>query len=249
MRSLRSLSVAGAALMVVAMHAGARAEYVLGVYGGWNGTHNSDVRFTDPDTDWTVQNIPWLGLPFTADGAAPYYGARFTYWMESKPHWGFMLDYTHAKVRADPSATVNYGGTIDGAPFSGSDQVGNLFDMLEFTDGISLLTLNAMYRFEPIGRLQPYVGAGLGLNIPHVEVEGNGGSVPFDRTFDYELGGPAAQLLAGVDFRITDNLSLFTEYKFSWAGVNAPLTDGYRVHTNLLTHHILAGISLTFGGD
>jgi lipid A oxidase len=226
----------------------AAGEFQVGVYGGWNGTHNSDVTFTDPDTNWTLQNVPWLGLSFTFDGEAPYYGARVTYWPDSLPNWGFMVDLTHAKVRADPNAMVNHSGTIDGGAIPASPaSIGSMFDLLEFTDGFTLLTVNGIYRFEPMGRFQPYLGAGLGINIPHVEVDGAGG-VPFARTFDYEFGGMAAQVLAGVDVRLTEHFSLFSEYKFSWAGINAPMVDGYRIHTNLFTHHVLLGASVRFGG-
>jgi lipid A oxidase len=236
--------VVGLAAMTAA-NPSAAGEFQVGVYGGWNGTHNSDVTFTGPGTDWTVQSVPWDGLSFTFDGAAPYYGARVTYWPDSLPNWGFMFDLTHAKVRAVPDATVSYSGTFG----NGSAPISNLFDRLEFTDGFTMLTVNGMYRFEPMGRFQPYVGAGLGINVPHVEVEGNGGTVPFNRTFDYEFGGAAAQLLAGVDVAVTRHISLFTEYKFSWAGINAPMVDGHRIHTNLFTHHFLVGASATFGGD
>jgi lipid A oxidase len=123
-----------------------------------------------------------------------------------------------------------------------------LFNVLEFTDGFTLLTLNGLYRFEPMDRFQPYLGAGLGINIPHVEV--TGASVTLPTTFEYTYGGLAAQILGGVDVKLTKHFSLFTEYKFSWAGINAPLSDpAYRIHTNLFTHHFLVGASATFGGD
>jgi lipid A oxidase len=225
-------------------HSAQASEFSLGVYGGWNGSFNSDVRFTDPDTDWTVNSVPWQGLSFLGDGGAPYYGVRGTWW--SDQNWGVMLDFTHAKVRADPNATVNYGGVLDGGNNSGSGPVSGLFDLLEFTDGINILTINGMYRFRPVGHFRPYVGAGIGINVPHVEVESPGGS-PFPRTFAYEYGGFAAQALAGVEVPVGEHFSLFGEYKLSWAGVNAPMEGGYRIHTDIITNHILAGVSVRFG--
>jgi lipid A oxidase len=222
-------------------------EFQIGVYGGWNGSHDSDVNFTGPGTDLTFQSVPWDGLSFTFDGEAPYYGARFTYWPDALPNWGFMFDLTHAKVRAKEGATVTYSGTA-----SGSDQIGHIFDRLEFTDGFTLLTVNGMYRFEPMDRFRPYVGAGLGINIPHVEVTGAGGGPAsgLPTTFEYTYGGLAAQALAGVDIKLTKHISLFTEYKFSWAGVNAPLSDpAYRIRTDLFTHHVLVGASVNWGGS
>jgi lipid A oxidase len=162
-----------------------------------------------------------------------------------------MLDFTHAKVRATPSAVVNHSGTLPGGPPPSPTPISSMFDVLEFTDGIGLLTLNGLYRFEPIGRFQPYVGAGIGINIPHVEVTTHGGGgVTLPTTFQYAFGGAAAQVLAGADIRLTKHWSAFAEYKLSWAGVNAPLASGgYRIHTNLITNHILAGVALHFGGN
>jgi lipid A oxidase len=244
------VSAVGIGIAALLVAAPARAEFQIGLYGGWNGTHNSDVTFTGPGTNWTVQSVPWDGLPFTFDGAAPYYGARVIYWPDSMPHWGLMFDLTHAKVRAKADATVNYSGTINGNPVNGTDQIGNIFDRLEFTDGFTMLTVNSMYRFEPLGRFQPYVGAGAGISIPHVEVTGAGVASGLPTTFDYAYGGFAAQVLAGVDIEVTRHFSLFTEYKFSWAGINAPLSDSaYRIHTDLFTHHVLFGASVRFGGN
>lgn len=236
----------GIGLAALSANSASSGELQIGVYGGWNGSHNSDVNFTGPGTDWTVHSVPWDGLSFTFDGEAPYYGARVTYWPDSLPNWGFMLDLTHAKVRALEDATVNYSGSLG----NGSDQIGNIFDRLEFTDGFTLLTVNGMYRFEPMDRFRPYVGAGVGINIPHVEVTGAGVASGLPTTFEYAYGGFAAQALAGVDIRLTKHISLFTEYKFSWAGVNAPLSDpDYRIKTNLFTHHVLFGASVNFGGS
>jgi lipid A oxidase len=243
---LKRVSLIGVLAGAVALAAtAARAEWQFGAYGGWNGSFNSDVTFTDPDTDWTVSDVPWDGLSFFGDGGAPYYGLRATYWQPGQQGWGVMFDYTHAKVRALADATVSYNGTLDGSSYNGTGTIGGLFDVLEFTDGISLFTLNGMYRFQPVGIFQPYLGAGIGFNVPHVEVTGN--STGFPTTFMYHYGGFAAQVLAGVDVPITKHISVFGEYKLSWAGVSSPLTGGYHIDTDIITNHVLAGVSVRFG--
>ncbi len=245
-RILSALAVASVATVGTASVA--RADtWGISVYGGWNGSFNSDVNFTGPSTNWTVRNVPWDGLSFTFTGAAPYYGARLSYWPTAMPGWAFALDYTHAKVQASRNATVSYSGEINGGSVSGSGTVSSLFDVLEFTDGLNIVTLNALYKLPSFGMVHPYVGAGAGINIPHVEVTGNGGSVPFARTFDYEFGGLALQALVGAEVAINKRLALFGEYKLNWAGVNSPLNGGYRIHTNVVTNHILAGVTLKFG--
>jgi lipid A oxidase len=239
-------ALAGGAL---ALAAGSAAADTWGVslYGGWNGSFDSDVNFTGPGTNWTVRSVPWDGLSFTFTGAAPYYGARLSYWPSALPGWGLAFDFTHAKVQARRDATVSYSGTINGTPPPGSAPVSSLFDVLEFTDGLNLLTLNALYKLPSYGMIHPYVGAGAGISIPHVEVTGNGGSVPFPRTFAYEFGGPAAQALIGAEIAISNRVSLFAEYKLSWTSINSSMNGGYEIHTNVVTNHIIAGATLTFG--
>jgi lipid A oxidase len=244
--ALRATALAGA-LALVAMTVPAAAEFQFGSYFGWNGSSDSDVTYqnTGTATDFTLHSVPWLGLSFIGDGGAPYYGARATYWgVNSDPHWGVMLDYTHAKVRADPSAIVTATGTT-----SGSVMVGNVYDVLEYTDGLNLLTVNAMYRMDPIGKFRPYFGVGAGLSIPHTEVLLKGQAASM-KTFEYQLDGWAAQVLAGVQVPVWRNISFFTEYKLSYATVqNAPLVDGGTLDGNVLTNHLLAGMAITFGAN
>ena len=57
----------------------------------------------------------------------PYWGVRGTYWFNSAPNWGLMIDYNHAKVIADQSAVVSVSGTRDGIPVGPKDRVGNTF--------------------------------------------------------------------------------------------------------------------------
>lgn len=228
---------------VVGVSSASAGSLTVSAYGGWNGSFNSDVNFTGPSTDWTVKNVPWEGLSL-GGGDAPYYGARLTYWSVLIPNLGIALDYTHDKVRANPAASVSYSGTLNGSSFNGTNTIGNLFGALRFTNGLNLVTINALYRLHSIGILHPYVGAGVGITIPEVEVTGNGSTVPFARTFAYEYGGPAAQGIAGVDLTLTKRVSVFTEYKLSWTSVNSPITGGDRIHTTIVTNHLLAGLTL-----
>ena len=66
-----------------------------------------------------------------------------------------------------------------------SGAAGNTFDRLEFTDGNNILLFDVLYRFNPLmnGTLVPYVGAGIGVTIPHVEVTLTTG----EKTYEYQL--------------------------------------------------------------
>lgn len=218
----------------------ARAEMQLGAYGGWNGSFDSDIHLVQPDgTNITLSDVPWDGLSFDFSGGPPYYGFNAIYWLESRPNLGFGIDYTHAKVRAEENATVAVKGRRDGAAVGGRERVGETFERMEFTDGLNLLIATVNYRW-PGDRLTPFVGAGVGLSIPNVEVRGVGET---RRTFEYQVTGVAAQAMAGLEYRLTDRVGLFGQYKISYSETDADLIDGGTLKTDIWTNQIALGVT------
>ncbi|HLM47886.1 MAG TPA: hypothetical protein VK458_28745 [Myxococcaceae bacterium] len=104
-----------------------------------------------------------------------YYGVRLTHYFEARRDWGVMLDFFHDKVFADTEAPVRVTGTRGGEPVEGMEPLGTTVRRFNMSHGMNYLTLDVVHRCntcpEPgcTGRLQPYVGAGAGLVIPHVE--------------------------------------------------------------------------------
>lgn len=192
----------------------------ISVYGGYQTAPHSGVDVSD-------------GLHFTAgwEGKSfvmpPYYGLRGTWWLDDvgMPNVGLTIDFSHTKVYADAETMASTPG----------------WTHFEFTDGLNVLTANVLYKFEPLDAWTPYVGGGLGVVVPHVEV-----IRPSGETFGYQYGGPAAQLQAGVDYRITDNWSAFVEYKFNYAMVDVAIDSGARLKTNIITNALNIGISYHF---
>ncbi|MBB3966565.1 MULTISPECIES: porin family protein [Rhizobium] len=203
------------------LYAPAQAEDLqFSVYGGYQTAPHSGVDVSDG----TSFNAGWEGKSFSTP---PYYGARAIWWLENfnYPNLGLSIDYTHAKVYADEKTLATSG-----------------WSKFEFTDGLNLVTANALYRFPQEGkRWTPYVGAGVGLNIPHVEV-----TRPSGTTFGYEVGGVTFQAQAGVDFRITDRWSTFLEYKGNYSLVNVPIDSGDKLKTNIITNAVNLGVSFRF---
>ncbi len=227
------LGVLAGLLMVPVIGVEARAgSFEIGIYGGVGESIDSDVKYSAGGLGYTHKNVEWDGDSF---GPAPYWGARLTYWPSSMPNWGFMLDYTHAKMIADE----NSGGTPAGA----AGNIGATYDRLEFTDGLNLVTVNALYQYDRWGSFKPYIGAGVGLAIPHVEVDSNGSN-----TREYQVTGIAAQVLVGGKYALDENFSLFGEYKLSYADIEADLENGGTLETEGVTNHFLVGISYKFGG-
>ena len=85
------------------------------------------------------------------------------------------------------------------------------------------------------------LGAGIGANIPHVEV-----TRPSGTTSEYQLGGVTGQLMLGVDYKFTDHISAFTEYKFNYSRLDVDIDSGDKLKTNILTNAVSFGLSYNF---
>jgi lipid A oxidase len=122
---------------------------------------------------------------------------------------------------------------------------GATFDRLEFTDGNNILLFDVMYRFNPLmnGKLVPYVGAGIGVTIPHVEVTLVGGG---NTTYEYQLTGLAAQVLVGLEYKLNETWSVFAEGRLSYSHINADLTGGGTLETDLWSPQLAIGLSYRF---
>lgn len=197
----------------------AQADVELSFYGGLQSAPPSDIAVNDPVIGADSFSQPWEGRSLTAP---PYYGVRATSW--SSPVFGFGLEFTHAKVYPE-------GGT----PAAG-------YDVLEFTDGVNTLTVNAYRRWdEVLGNVSPYLGGGLGLSLPHVEVTKSG-----SQTLGYQITGPAATVVAGAQMPLRDNWSVFGEYKGTVTANTADLSSGGTLETDIMTNALNFGVSFDF---
>lgn len=131
----------------------------------------------------------------------------------------------HAKVYADDETLTETG-----------------YERLEFSDGLNIITLNAYRSWQDgFGALSPYVGGGLGVSFPHVELT-DGGS----ETFGYQLTGPAVAWIAGASLPINDSWSVFGEYKGTYSINSADLQGGGTLETNIITNAVNVGVSFNF---
>ena len=200
---------------------GAVSETQIGVFGGVNWNFGSTVALNAPGVQ-DDRSVDWNGGSFEMP---PYWGVRGTYWLSK--HWGLAVDFIHTKALAD----INFA----------ADPV---YDRLEFTDGNNLLLFELLYRFGPTMNvaLVPYVGAGVGVTIPHVEVTLDSGS----KTYEYQLAGPAVQILAGVEYKLGPTWSLFTEFKLGYSHISADLKGGGQLETALWSPQLAIGVAYRF---
>ncbi len=189
-------------------------------HGGYIGvpyTHPSDVRFEKAGvTDLTAHDVNWDGKPFKSP---IYYGLRTIRW--GQDGFGGMVDFTHSKAISQKEQVIRFSGTRNGKPAPAPTPVERTFKHFEFSHGHNMLTLNGVARLGRITpMLQPYVGIGAGINLPHTEIQF---ADETKRTYEYQYSGPVGQVLAGLEIRLP-RASLFVEYKFTLARYVAPLT-------------------------
>jgi hypothetical protein len=210
----------------------------LGAYAGPTYTMASPVEFTQSGgTDLRLGPVPWEGQPFKPP---IYYGLRGIVW-PANGRQGVMADFTHIKAKAVKESLVEQTGTRDGSPVAPQEKLSTTFSKLEFTHGYNLFTLNLVRRSAlHTAALVTYAGAGAGVAIPHVEVGRTGWPLK-TRTFEYQIAGPAVQVLGGVEWRVSSHISFFLEYKLSCSAITGKVKGGGSVETNLCTHQLLAG--------
>lgn len=224
-KGLRLMGLALAFALGTVAVAPARAEVQIQVYGGINGNFKSDVSLHGlGPTD--TRSVSWDGKSFEMP---PYWGVRAIYWLDNMPGWGVGLEFTHAKAYAKLNGTA----------------AGALYDKLEFTDGNNLVTANLLYRFSRWSayNIRPYAGFGIGVAIPHVEVDLVG---PGPRTFEYQVAGFAGQGFVGLEVPFGANWSGFAEAKLSYSHINGNLVGGGHIKTDLWSPHFAVGLAYRF---
>lgn len=217
---MKTIAAISATLLAISLASSAAAEVELSFYGGFQSALPSDISVrgdsTVPDDDFRQE---WEGLSFEWP---IYAGARVTYWRS--PSFGYGLDYAHNKTY----------------PLNGTLPAG--YSALEFTDGLNTWTVNAYRRWQsPSGNVTPYVGAGVGLSVPGVEVTYGG-----DTTFEYQVTGPAVTWIAGASYPINDEWSVFGEYKGTFTSNRVSLDGGGTLETDILTNALNVGLSFSF---
>ncbi len=210
--------IAGIAAALIALPVVAETE--LSFYTGIQEAPHSRVEGTDPGGAGAFSFLTsWEGKSLEAP---PYWGVRATYWRNAK--WGYGIDFNHAKVIADPAT-----------------RAANGFSRLEFTDGLNILTANVWRRWQNDTNWTPYIGGGVGVAFPHVDVESAGGT-----TFEYQITGPAVAVVAGVKYNFNDRWGVFGEYEGTYSQNEADLASGGTLSTDIVTNAINIGVSFSF---
>src|SRR5438309_1957288 len=99
----------------------AQAEMVISVFGGAAFTENNNLRLRQGGgTDLTLHNVGYSGKN---DQTPPYYGGRLVYFLPQQTHWGFGVEFFHAKLYLNAGDTVHVTGSRAGTPVDASEPV------------------------------------------------------------------------------------------------------------------------------
>ena len=218
---LKALALIGALSLAAPAVA---AEREISIYTGHQSLPHSQLKGFNPAPGPNFgpfsKHTKWEGKPFVMP---PYYGARAMWWRESG--LGFGIEYTHTKAYA-----------------SAADKAALGFNRLEFSDGHNVITANIAKRWDnKWGNFTPYVGAGVGIAMPHVDA--NDG---VNRTFGFQYAGPAIRLTAGAKYDINARWAAFADYQFTASWNDVDLTGGGFLSTRLFTNAFNVGVSLKF---
>lgn len=193
------------------------AQVELSFYTGAQSAAPSDVTIRESGAVADVFSQDWEGRSLQTP---MYYGLRATSWRSER--FGLGFDFAHNKIY----------------PTSLPEDV----SVLEMTDGLNTLTVNAYHRWEDVfAGVNPYIGGGIGISIPHVEVE-----TAADTTAGYQLTGAAATWIAGASVPINDQWSVFGEYKGTYTANTADLDSGGTLETEVFTNALNVGVSFNF---
>lgn len=201
--------------------------YELSLYGGMNQPAHSSVKFSGAEssygiTDGSYSTDGWKGKSLESP---IYYGFRFNYWLDDAP-WGVGFDFNHSKVipKVLPAGLRR----------------------LEFTDGLNTLTIIALYKLKQkiLTDVQPYLGAGVGVSYPHVEITGTSSST--GRTYEYQSTGMAYQVMAGLRAPLHENWSGFAEYRLTFTPLEADLKGGGEFKSDIYNNQFSMGVTYKF---
>ncbi|PUB14856.1 outer membrane protein [Yoonia sediminilitoris] len=209
-----------ACICLLLLTSAALAEVEVTIYGGFQSVPESNIVIRDADVIADADfSEDWQGQ---SSSAPLYYGIRATSWWS--PTFGLGVDLAHSKLSPK------------------DDDLPAGYDLIESTDGVNTMTVNAYRRWlNRFGEVTPYIGGGVGLAAPHVEVTNVA-----SETFGYQLTGPAATWVAGARYPINEQVSVFGEYRGTYSANVADLSTGETLETDVTTNALNLGLSFNF---
>jgi hypothetical protein len=235
-----------ASILALAVTAPAFAEWTVGAFAGGCRTGNTSLTLVQPAADTSVTFVP-VRYRSASFEMPIYYGYRVGAFLA--PRWlGVEGELIHMKVIADTARASRAQGTVGGQAVAGPRAIDSVLDRFSITHGVNLLLANVVVRRAgtaaspsraPRWMLVGRIGAG--ASIPHPE--STSGGLSLER---YEWGAFSMQGAAAAEVRITGPLYVSGEYKLTRTVQDVTIAGG-SARTPLVTHHLVAGLTLHLG--
>ena len=218
-------------------------EMYVGGFGGYTFGHSfSNAQGTDG-----LAGTPFGSLDLKNSGV---YGAKVGYFLPDRWNWlGFEVEGFNSSPNIKQSAALGAGATLRVTTVAFNGLIRGKFGCEDrYDDDVARRRAGdrdgrdaGMARFC---RLQPYVGAGLGVFFAHLkggQVGGTGGT-------SSDNAVPGFNGLAGVRFFLNEHLALFGEYKYTRAtfSFDNALTPGAGLSGDYSVSHVVGGLSFHF---
>ena len=208
---------------------GAGLEPFVDVYVGRTWTPKADVQLTSPFGNAHANDV-------TFDSSLVG-GMRVGAWMPSVPYLGLAVDGFYFTTGVEPQTLTGCIGSSCGSlPTTAETKqkhIGIAFDIM-------LRMPIAKSEEFPMGRFQPYITFGPAVFRSKAEVPG------FNSVWTTTLGFKGG---AGGKVFVTNNLSLFGEYRLTWFEPEYQFfvsNTQISVSNRLTTHHFVGGLSVHF---
>ncbi|MGR9089511.1 MAG: outer membrane protein [Gammaproteobacteria bacterium] len=211
------------------------------VFGGYSWSQKQDLDFSTSRAG-APASLSFEDLDLSS---GPVYGGRIGAWLITHPSFGIAVDATRFDTDIDnQTANINESSAV----FMGS-RVGSTGD-LRITNVVATIDLILRHQGE---RFTPYVMAGPGLMFTNIDDKGGVlGLLDDDHemTFAYKAG-------AGISYKLSDSMHLFTEYRYLHGGPEYEMKaqDAFTVPDSVTnssvkvdidTHVIVGGMSIRF---
>src|SRR5437660_1523906 len=120
-------------------------EIIASVYGGVALTQDDDLRLRQTGgTDLTFHGVSYTGRDFSSP---PYYGGRLAAFLADKSHWGYGVEFFHAKMYLDSGKSVHVTGARAGGPVDASERVDSTIESFSISHGLNFLMAEGIYRW------------------------------------------------------------------------------------------------------
>ncbi|MFH0809450.1 MAG: outer membrane beta-barrel protein [Pseudomonadota bacterium] len=206
------------ALLVLACAPAASAEMYFGVYGGGAVMPDSEQRLWDPPAGAPAA----LGMAQRKYDPAASFGLKLGGWLAKRPY-----------LALEGNVWGNLGGLEE--TFTSGIKLGNdpwvLFRASSAYDlHLVNFSLSPLLQY-PGEKWRFYGGPGLLYSAATASIDGH----------DIDKNGLGYTVQAGVEYKVTPKVGVFTEYRWAWADYG----DGF-VEKNLGVHNSILGVAAHF---